>query len=50
VSSNIVDVSEAATETCEAASHVLGASYELSTQAKVLRSAVDELLDKVRAA
>lgn len=50
VSSNIVDVSEAATETGEAASHVLGASHELSTQAKVLRSAVDEFLDKVRAA
>lgn len=50
VSSNIVDVSEAAAETGEAASQVLGASHELSTQAKVLRSAVDEFLDKVRAA
>jgi methyl-accepting chemotaxis protein len=50
VSSNIVDVSKAATETGEAASHVLDASHELSTQAKVLRSAVDEFLDKVRAA
>lgn len=50
VSSNIVDVSEAAAETGEAASHVLGASHELSTQAKVLRSAVDAFLDKVRAA
>jgi methyl-accepting chemotaxis protein len=50
VSSNIVDVSEAATETGEAASHLLGASHELSTQAKVLRSAVDEFLDKVRVA
>jgi len=50
VSSNIVEVSEAAAETGEAAGHVLGASHELSTQAKVLRTAVDEFLDKVRAA
>lgn len=50
VSTNIVEVSEAAAETGEAASNVLGASHELSTQAKVLRSAVDEFLDKVRAA
>lgn len=50
VSSNIAEVSEAAAETGEAASNVLGASHELSTQAKVLRSAVDEFLDKVRAA
>ncbi|MGZ0245304.1 MAG: hypothetical protein ACKVH1_04875 [Alphaproteobacteria bacterium] len=49
MSSNIVDVSEVATETGEAASHLLGASYGLSTQAKVLRSAEDEFLDKVRA-
>jgi methyl-accepting chemotaxis protein len=50
VSSNIAEVSEAAAETGEAAGHVLGASHELSTQAKVLRTAVDEFLDKVRAA
>ena len=47
VSSNIVEVSEAAAETGEAAGHVLGASHELSTQARVLRTAVDEFLDKV---
>lgn len=50
VSSNINGVTEAAGKTGTTASEVLEASSELAEQAEVLRGAVDDFLDKVKAA
>jgi methyl-accepting chemotaxis protein len=50
VSSNIAGVNQAATETGTAASQVLLATGDLTTQADVLRTVVDEFLTEVRAA
>jgi methyl-accepting chemotaxis protein len=50
VSSNIAGVTKAASETGAAAQDVLGSAKQLGEQAEVLRSAVDDFLEKVRAA
>jgi len=50
VSSNIAGVTEAASETGEAANQVLGASVELSKQSDSLREEIDAFIAKVRAA
>jgi methyl-accepting chemotaxis protein len=50
VSSNIASVTQAAAETGSAAQDVLGSAKQLGEQAEVLRSVVDDFLEKVRAA
>lgn len=50
VSGNIADVTEAAGKTGEAATGVLGATQEMNRQSEVLRKAVAEFLDNVKAA
>lgn len=50
VSTNISGVTQAASETGGAAAGVLDATKELNSQADILRSAVDEFLQKVKAA
>lgn len=50
VSSHIASVSDAAARTGETAGEVLDSARQLSEQGQVLRSAVDEFLEKVRAA
>lgn len=50
VSGNIADVTEAAGKTGEAATGVLGATQEINRQSEVLRKAVAEFLDNVKAA
>lgn len=50
VSSHIASVSDAAARTGETAGEVLTSARQLSEQGQVLRSAVDEFLEKVRAA
>ncbi|MGB0631011.1 MAG: methyl-accepting chemotaxis protein [Alphaproteobacteria bacterium] len=50
VSSHISDVTEAASETGGAANGLLNATQELNSQALVMRNAVDEFLEKVKAA
>lgn len=50
VSSHIATVSDAAAKTGETAGEVLTSARQLSEQGQVLRSAVDDFLEKVRAA
>lgn len=50
VSSHIASVSDAAAKTGETAGEVLSSARQLSEQGEILRSAVDDFLDKVRAA
>ena len=50
VSSNIASVTEAASETGNAATGVLNATAELNSQAQVMREAVSDFLGKVKAA
>tara|TARA_R110002110_G_scaffold392064_1_gene605488 strand:- start:5549 stop:7324 length:1776 start_codon:yes stop_codon:yes gene_type:complete len=50
VSSHIASVSDAAAKTGETAGEVLNSARQLSEQGQVLRSAVDDFLEKVRAA
>ena len=50
VSGNIADVTAAAGKTGEAATGVLGATQEINRQSEVLRKAVAEFLDNVKAA
>ena len=50
VSSNIASFTEAASETDNAATGVLNATAELNSQAQVMREAVSDFLEKVKAA
>jgi methyl-accepting chemotaxis protein len=50
VSTNIAGVTQAATETGSAAAGVLDATQELNALADILRNAVDDFLEKVKAA
>ena len=50
VSSNITQVTQAATETQSSSGQMLGAAKELAQQGDVLRGEVDKFLQEIRAA